>query len=597
MTPVVRRALHATALAAAACSLREPPPAIAPSHPVRITILGVNDFHGALDERKVLVATSGGSFAELRVGGAALLYAYVQKLRALDPEGTIALSAGDMWQGSMESNLFEGRPVVMLDNEIGYDAAALGNHEFDYGPSGPVSLAGRADPPDERFGALLDRIKEARFPILSANARPVEAGAPSFQPWVTIRRRGLKVALVGLSTEDTPNTTQAANVAGLAFDPPATALVKASEEARARGAVLVIAVAHLGGRCRPGSDPRDESACAADEEVARVLRDLPPRTVDAFVAGHTHQTIAHYISGVPVIESGAYGLALGRIELDVDPATGTVLRSSVFPPQPICRDVLVETQSCFPLPDGPAPRPSVAPASFLGGPIVPDARIDRMLAPFRQEVLGVKSEVIGVAARTLGLSRSEASDAGSFIADEMRAATRRLPDVPDADFALQNSGGIRAPIAAGPITYGALYETLPFDNVLSTIALTGLEIERLLTAVARTGRVFQSSGLYVEIHGAGLTAQARAFDLATRKPLDPKRRYVVVWNDFLAAGGDGVREALATAPAPEIHPSHRLRDVVADGLRARGGRPIHSEEEPALDPRRPRLKVVGRRLP
>lgn len=584
----MKRLVFGVALAlVVSCARTEPN--VGPRLPVRITVIGLNDFHGALEERVVQLQTSGGTTATVRAGGGALLAAYVAKLEKGNPAGTVILSAGDMWQGSLESNYFEGRPVAMLDNGIGVDAAAVGNHEFDYGPTGPVSLADPKDPPAVRYGALEARRKDMQFPLLAANVRGTEPGVPAFQSWVMLERQGVKIAVIGLATEDTPNVTQRPNVAGLAFDPPAAALAKASAEARAKGAQIVLGVGHLGGNCTRGTPPSDATACKENEEVMHVLGAVPPGTVDAFVAGHTHQYIAHVIKGVPVIESGAYGAAIGRIELEYDLDAKKVIRSTIHPPQPVCRDILADTGECSQPADPSKARPLVVPAVFQSGPIEPNADVQQLLAPFRQEVAEMKSEVLGTAERPLAVKRGEPSDVGALVTDEMLAATRRHDDLPDADFALQNSGGLRTALPKGEITYGALYEVLPFDNLMVTMSVTGAQLDKMLTGVLRTGRIFQSSGLVVELVCVkGKPDSARALGL-DGKPLNPTKRYTVVWNDFLANGGDGTKEALEGVEQ-RFHSAYVLRDVVAEGLRARKT-PLNSAKEPVLDPKKPRLKT------
>ena len=589
-----RMALLCAAGAAAmlfACA--RPEKAIGPRLPVKITILGINDFHGALEERSVQLQTSGGTTATVRVGGGALLASYLAKLEEQNSRGTVLLSAGDMWQGSLESNYFEGRPVVLLDNFIGVDAAALGNHEFDYGPVGVVSLADpKNQPPAQRYGALEARRAEMKFPLLAANVRATEPGAPVFEPFVILDRKGVKIGIVGLATEDTPNVTQRPNVEGLAFDPPAEALVKASKEAREKGAEIVIGVGHLGGACKRGTPPEEEGACEEAQEVTRVLRALPAGTIDAFVAGHTHQYMAHYVAGIPVIESGAYGAAIGRIELLLDPETHKVTKSTIAPPLNVCRDVLADTGDCTAKGAATA-RPEVVPASLNQGPIEPSAEMWRLLAPFRQEVAEMKAEVLADVERPMAVKRYEPSDVGALVTDEMLAATRRYADVPDARVAIQNSGGIRKEIAKGPLTYGGLYEVLPFDNLLTTMTLTTEQLERLLGDVVKGGRIFQTSGLLVEVRcdKTGAAESVRVSDWATGKPLPPKEKQVIVFNDFLANGGDGTKGALEGVEIT-FHPQYLLRDVLAEGLKARKSA-VNSTKEPALDPKKPRLKLAA----
>src|SRR2546430_15215018 len=110
---MTRRLVFALSALAIGCASRgRSARGVPPSGPIHLAILGVNDFHGSIDEQRVAVATSGGGSVELRVGGAALLASYLEKSRELDPDGTLLLSAGDMWQGTREPNSFEGRPIV-----------------------------------------------------------------------------------------------------------------------------------------------------------------------------------------------------------------------------------------------------------------------------------------------------------------------------------------------------------------------------------------------------------------------------------------------------------------------------------------------------
>lgn len=566
---------------------------IGPSLPVRLTVIGMNDFHGALEERTVKIFTSGGTSATVRVGGGALVAAYVAKLREQNPEGTIFLSGGDMWQGTLESNYFEGRPVVLLDNHMGMDAAAVGNHEFDYGPVGAISLADPTQPPAHRYGALEARRAEMKFPLLGANVRATEPGVPVFPEFTLLKRKGVSIGVVGVATEDTPNVTQRPNIAGLAFDPPAEAIVRAAAKAREQGAEIVIGVGHIGGACKRGTSPEDPGGCEENHEVMRVLKALPRGTIDAFVAGHTHQFMSHVVNGVPVIESGANGAAIGRIEIEYDREKKRVLKRTIAPPLSVCRDVLADTGDCtFPAKKNEV-RPIVVPASFNGGPIEPSAEVERLLAPFRQEVAEMKAEVLATVDRRLEVRRYEPSDVGALVTRAMIAATKSLDGVPAARVAFQNSGGLRKAIEPGPLTYGALYEVLPFDNMLVTATLPGERLEQLMTDVLKTGRIFQQTGLLVELRCAtpGTAPDSvKLFDMVTGKPIGANEKVPVVFNDFLAGGGDGTREALKGIEIT-YHRQHLLRDVVADSLRSRKT-PINTPKDPALDPAKPRLRLA-----
>ena len=145
--------------------VKPPPVAATPAasnQPLRVTIVGTNDVHGWVMGMKERFPRG-----EIRYGGAATFAAYMQVLRQDNPNGVVLVDAGDLFQGTLVSNLTEGSVVIEAFNQLGYDAAAIGNHEFDYGPVGPISAATQAtvDP----FGALKARIAQAKFPLLSTN--------------------------------------------------------------------------------------------------------------------------------------------------------------------------------------------------------------------------------------------------------------------------------------------------------------------------------------------------------------------------------------------------------------------------------------------
>ena len=148
------------------CAPRSKPSATGASgDPVTISIIGTNDLHG-------------GVLARNGRGGLALLGGYLHRLRetrARDGGAVLVVDAGDMFQGTLESNLSEGASVVSAYNALGYAAAAVGNHEFDFGPVGPASTPRTAT--DDPRGALKARAAEARFPFLAANLIDNATGA------------------------------------------------------------------------------------------------------------------------------------------------------------------------------------------------------------------------------------------------------------------------------------------------------------------------------------------------------------------------------------------------------------------------------------
>src|SRR5436305_3649898 len=235
--------------------------------PVHVFVVGTTDLHGSYDshhESKTAPA----------YGGLPLIAGYLNVLRA-NHGRVIVVDSGDLFQGTLESNFFEGEPVVKGYNALGYDAAAVGNHEFDYGPVGPDSVARL--PGEDPLGALKKITKEAKFPFLSANLTEKATGkTPSWaKRYIIVEANGARVGIIGLSTPDTPNTTMAANVALLNFGDPVAATVSAAKELRAAGVDAIVVIAHMGGRCKNiDTNPEDPPSCETVQDAMRFLNAL-----------------------------------------------------------------------------------------------------------------------------------------------------------------------------------------------------------------------------------------------------------------------------------------------------------------------------------
>ena len=192
-----------------------------------IVIMGLNDVHGALLPREMKSKElEDRAPVSYRAGGASILASHVDLLRGVFGPNFFILDAGDEFQGTLESNASEGKPVVEFFNAIGLSAAAIGNHEFDFGPAGDQP----ADAPGADLrGALKARMSEARYPYLSANmayknGRPLDF--PNLKPSTMLTAGNLKIGVIGLSTVMTPITTRAEFVKDLSFGNAAQATLR-----------------------------------------------------------------------------------------------------------------------------------------------------------------------------------------------------------------------------------------------------------------------------------------------------------------------------------------------------------------------------------
>lgn len=551
---------------------------------VRLTIVATNDLHGWIEPQKRPVADG-----EPLLGGADVFDAYLGVLRRQRPGEVVLLDAGDMFQGTLVANMTEGAAVIRAYNLLGYDAVALGNHEFDYGPEGEPVVA--LTPGEDPLGNVKRRIAEARFPVLAGNVVERATGRPpewrNLHQVVMLERRRVRVGIVGLITPSTPAVTLAQNVAALEFRELLPAAAELAGELRRRGAQVVILALHAGGGCESLEDPRDTSSCRRDSELFELLEQLPPGTVDAAVAGHTHQKLAHFINGVPAIQSFAFGVAFGAIDLHVEKHSGRVLheRTKIWKPVPLCRKVFAVSGDCR---EGSGP---VKPARFLGEEIVTGDRITAALADDFRLVRTRREELLGPRLETpFRRSRTEQSPLGSLVADVMRST------VPGAHAAVTNSGGLRADVGPGRITYGDVFNALPFENRLATLELTGAELlDFLEEGVSGRHGIVQVSGIVLDVVDPAAPACATrnrrllGARLADGTPIAARGRYLVVTNDFVAGGGDSFDAVLSQVSSDRIRVRNdlpALREVVVTHFRAHpslaGPRP-----EPA-----PRIRFV-----
>lgn len=533
------------------------------NQPLKITIVGTNDVHGWVMGMKERFPRG-----EIRYGGVATFAAYVQVLRQENPNGVVLVDAGDMFQGTLVSNLTEGGVVIEAFNHLGYDAATIGNHEFDYGPVGPISAATLVtmDP----FGALKARIAEAKFPLLSTNIYEAnQAGTrPSWLPsdgTLIIERHGLKIGLFGLTTPQTPTVTLPINVQTIKFRPLGSEALAAATRLREKGADLVVAVVHAGGRCDDCSKKEDLSSCDLDAgEIFEMMKGLPEGTLDAVVAGHTHQQIAHLVNGTPVMQSWALGRYFGVIELAIDPKTKKVIpgRTQINSGIEICETWDIETKSCDPKKlRARADQVTPVSAKFRGQIIRPDQTVLQAMQPAEQAITELQEKALGLTVpRALGRVYEGESELGSFLADSLRAMSK-------TDIALMNPGGLRADLKEGPLTYGTVYEVVPFDNAVAILDLTGEQLDRLLTAAYGSKKgVFQVSGLEVKLSRCVVPDRLRGFSLPGGKKIDPNKKYKVALPDFLARGGDGLAPVLATIDPSQVDLAENKGSNLRDDL-------------------------------
>lgn len=474
--------------------------ATAPSGPVTVQVLAINDFHGHLQpppggfrqpdpaDRARTLSTPTGGIAHLATA--------VREAMAESPN-SIFVAAGDLIGASpLISALAQDRPTVDLLSRIGLVASAVGNHEFDRGAA-----------------ALLDLQRQAGFQWLAASTVDTRTGRTLLPPYIVRRFDGIDVAFIGLTLAATPSIVAADGVAGLEFRDEAQTVNALVPELRARGIEAIVLLIHEGGF--PAQGPNDCPALSGP--ITQIVPKLD-RAVDVVVSGHTHRAYNCRIDGRLLTSADRYGTVLSKIRLTLDPRT---------------RDVV----------DAQADNVVVATARFA-----PDPRIAAAVAAYAEQVRPLAERPVGRLAQALANEAGASGEmpAGRLIADAQLAATA-APEAGGAQVALMNPGGVRAalrPRADGTLAYGDLFAAQPFYNNLVTMTLTGAELQALLErqwAGQPFPRVLQVSRGFGYTWDAARPPGQRVVPGSMRlhgRAIAPDEPLRITVNSFLAGGGD-----------------------------------------------------------
>lgn len=441
-----------------------------PTRTTRLRLIGLNDFHGALEPRP--------DASGLLRGGAAALAGAIGRAGsecARPACEVLILDGGDEFQGTPASNLAYGRPVVEIFNRIGVAAAALGNHEFDWGQD-----------------TLRTRMREARYAFLGANVRYADG---SDVPWIrndTLLTRGdLAIGIIGVATRQTATSVKPTLVHDLRFVEAAPIVDSLAARLRARGARIVIVVAHAGAFCSA-----NDGGCTG--EIIDLARRLTPGRVDAIVSGHTHSRVNSVISGILVVQARSRGQAIEVVDFPIeDPAAA---RAEV-------RDIYTDS----------------VPA-------------DTAIARIATAAVANVSHIVSQPIVTIGTAMLRDSlPLGNLIADAFRAEGR-------GDFGVLNNFATRADLRPGMATYGDLFEVQPFGNILYSLSATGAAIrgyfEKLVSA--RRPRGYLSGAVVTFDTARSPGGRITTVRLPDGRLLDSTVTYSIVINDFMLAGGSGL---------------------------------------------------------
>ncbi|KTS15395.1 5'-nucleotidase [Pantoea dispersa] len=430
--------------------------------------------------------------------------------------GALILSAGDVNTGVPESDVLNAEPDIRGMNLIGYDAMALGNHEFDK----PLSV-------------LQKQQKWAKFPFLAANIYAKGSDKRLFKPWAIFNRMGLKIAVIGLTTTDTLRIANPQNVAQIEIRDPVKETEKAVAELRASDKPdVIIALTHMGHY----DNGQHGSNAPGDVELAR---SLPPGTVNVIVGGHSHDavcmakenvSVADYQPGQPcqpdrqngvwIVQAKEWGKFVGRGDFTFRNGELTLDNYQLIP---------VNLKHKVKNLDGSETWLPYQEAIAQNGAMM------KLLTPYQLRAGKQLAVNVGRSDSVFDGDRSkvrfEQMPLAQLILRAQMAATQ-------ADFAVISGGGIRTSLAQGEISWRDLLQIQPFGNQVVSVTLTGKELLNYLATVAN---IKADSGGFAQFSNISLVADGKSVSAVkiNGEPLQLDKTYRMATNSFNASGGDG----------------------------------------------------------
>ncbi|WP_105623389.1 bifunctional UDP-sugar hydrolase/5'-nucleotidase UshA [Cronobacter malonaticus] len=472
-----------------------------------ITILHTNDHHGHFWRNE---------YGEYGLAAQKTLVDSVRREVTAQGGSVLLLSGGDINTGVPESDLQDAEPDFRGMNLIGYDAMAVGNHEFD----NPLSV-------------LRQQEKWAKFPLLSANIYQKSTNERLFKPWAIFKPQGIKIAVIGLTTDDTAKIGNPEYFTDIEFRKPADeAKLVIQELQQNEKPDVIIATTHMG-----HYDNGDHGSNApGDVELARAL---PAGALTMIVGGHSQDPVCmasenkkqvDYVPGTPcapdrqngtwIVQAHEWGKYVGRADFQFRNGEMKLVRYQLIP---------INLKKKVTWDNGQTER-------VLYTPQIPEnPQMLSLLTPFQKKGQAQLMVKIGSVNGRLEGDRSKVrfvqTSMGHLILNAQIART-------GADFAVMSGGGIRDSIEGGDITYKDVLKVQPFGNTLVYVDMTGKEVLEYLTAVAQKK---PDSGAYPQFANVSFTASGGTLNDVKIKgePVDPAKTYRMATLSFNATGGDG----------------------------------------------------------
>ncbi|AGF58850.1 2',3'-cyclic-nucleotide 2'-phosphodiesterase/3'-nucleotidase [Clostridium saccharoperbutylacetonicum] len=440
-------------------------------------IIEVTDFHGTLKD------SSGNPVA-------GVLADRIENVKKSNPDRTLIIGGGDLYQGSAVSNIMKGVPVQQVMSKVGMEVTALGNHEFDWGLDTTIDTT----------------MKGAAYSIVCSNLYD-KTGKRVFEPYKIITKDGVKIAIIGGITLETETSVSPKYVKDYEFKDLANEINSvAAQIKKDKLADVTIALVHEG--------DKGDNATGPVFDLANKLQN-----VDAVFGGHSHTKTAAIATTtkIPVY----IGASNGKGYIDAKFNITSDKKIAFEAPKLDTSYVALDNEKGY--------KAVVKQTDINVDKIVNDA--NKLIDPITSEVIGYNTDK--ELTRKLNNTPYGSSVLGNWASDVTKDAVR-------ADVGFQNNGGLRIDIPQGNITVGTMWQFMPFDNTLYKLKMTKAQIKEVLEqAVADNSKGLQVSGINFTYDSKLPTGQ-RVKDITREngRTIKDNEMLTVAVPDFVAQGGD-----------------------------------------------------------
>lgn len=476
-----------------------------------VTVIYTNDLHAHVEPYKVPYVADG----KRAVGGFANITTFVKQEKSRN-KATFFFDAGDYFTGPYISSLTKGKAIIDIMNTMSFDAVSVGNHEFDHG-----------------WDNTLLQLSQAKFPVLLGNVFYQNSDTPYWnKPYVILEKDGVKVGIIGLHGKFAFNDTVSA---------PMRQGIEARDEVKylqhyldeLRGKVdITVALVHEGVPARQSSIGNTDVRRALDKDIQTAEH---VKGLDILITGHAHVGTPEPIKvgDTLIMSTDSGGIDVGKLVLNVNPGRH----------EHQVKNFELKT--------------------IYADEWKPDPVTQKVIDTWNKKLASTVNQPIGTTPLTLTRAYGESSSLGNLFTDAMLVAA------PDAQIALTNSGGLRADLNKGSISYGDIISAFPFPNELTVMDLNGSALRNLMEhAASLTNGVLQvSQGVEMRYDPQQPVGHKVTVFRLNGKDIVDSEQYRVATNTFLATGGDGFTE-FNEGKNKQVRGGYNLSDAVIDYLKS-----------------------------